>query len=55
MSTREVSSNISGVAEGANATRRSVTELHAASDELLREATLLSEGMEAFFRDLRAA
>ena len=54
-STREVSSSVAGVAEGAEATRTSVGELHAASDALLREAKQLGEGMDGFFRNLRAA
>jgi methyl-accepting chemotaxis protein len=53
--TREVSSNIAGVAEAAETTTRSVGELHTASEALLREATLLSEGMTSFFQQMRAA
>jgi methyl-accepting chemotaxis protein len=54
-STREVSSNIAGVAEAAETTSRSVAELRAASNALLQEATLLSDGMKSFFEEMRAA
>ncbi|HEY0424913.1 MAG TPA: methyl-accepting chemotaxis protein, partial [Rhodopila sp.] len=54
-STQEVSSNISGAADAAETTKRSVGELHTASDALLREAMLLSEGMTNFFQQMRAA
>jgi methyl-accepting chemotaxis protein len=54
-STKEVSSNISGAADAAETTSLSVGELHTASDALLREAMLLSEGMTNFFQQMRAA
>lgn len=54
-STKAVSSNIAGVAEAAETTTESVAELHTASEDLLRQATVLNEGMTEFFARLRAA
>jgi methyl-accepting chemotaxis protein len=54
-STQQVSSNISGVAEAADTTNHAAGSLHAASEELQREAKLLSDQMTGFFGRLRAA
>jgi len=52
--TRDVSANISGIAEAAETSSAAAVELHGASDDLRREATTLDSEMTDFFGQIRA-
>ena len=52
--TRDVSANISGIAEAAETSSAAAVELHGASDDLRREATTLDSEMADFFGRIRA-
>ncbi|KAA0595625.1 methyl-accepting chemotaxis protein [Azospirillum lipoferum] len=52
--TREVSANITGVADAAEVTSSAANDLHSASDSLRREASVLNDQVNSFFSQLRA-
>ncbi|ALG74544.1 chemotaxis protein [Azospirillum thiophilum] len=52
--TREVSANITGVADAAEVTSSAANDLHSASDSLRHEASVLNDQVNTFFSRLRA-